>query len=165
MTAHDEQPEAIIPLVEEQVTIDKRSVETGRVRIRTVVNERLARVADDLERDDVTIERVAVNREVSEVPQTREEDGVLIVPILEEVVVVEKRLLLREELHIHRNRKRERVEEAIRLKSMSAEVQRVTGAADGAAPVADESAPRVADESAPREGLRQTRLHRKQRLE
>jgi uncharacterized protein (TIGR02271 family) len=145
----EERTEATIPLVEEHLTLDKRSVETGRVRIRTVVNERLTRVADDLERDDVTIERVAVNREVSEVPQTREEDGVLIVPLVEEVVVVEKRLLLREELHIRRNRKRERVEEAVRLKSMSADVQRVP----------------IADETAARDGLRPPRLHRKKRLE
>jgi uncharacterized protein (TIGR02271 family) len=145
----DQQPEAAIPLVEERLRIDKRTVETGRVRIRTVVNEKLARIADDLERDDVTIERVAVNREVSEVPATREENGVLIVPILEEVVVVEKRLVLKEELHIHRNRKRERVEEAVRVKSMSAEVDRVPTASDGAEP---------------REDLRQPRLRRKERL-
>jgi uncharacterized protein (TIGR02271 family) len=117
--------DAAIPLVQEQLAIDKRAVETGRVRIRTVVDEKLVRVAEELERDDVTIERVAINREVTEPPQPREEDGVLIVPILEEVVVVEKRLMLKEELHVHRNRKRERVEEAVRLKSMRAEVERV----------------------------------------
>jgi uncharacterized protein (TIGR02271 family) len=119
------EPEASIPLVQERLTLDKRSVETGRVRIHTVVDEKLVRVAEDLERDDVTIERVAVNAEVTEAPRTREENGVLIVPILEEVVVVEKRLFLKEELHVHRNRKRERVEEAVRLKSMRAEVERV----------------------------------------
>src|SRR5436305_15205604 len=113
--SESETPEASIPLVEEHVTVNKRVVETGRVRIRTVVDERLARVRTDLERDDVTVERVAVNREVAEPPQTREENGVLIVPILEEVVVIEKRLFLKEELHVHRNRKRERVEEAVRL--------------------------------------------------
>ena len=120
-----EKNEDCIPLVEERVTIDKRRVETGRVRIRSVVDEKLVRVGEELERDDVTIERVAVNREVTEPPATREEDGVLIVPILEEVVVVEKRLVLKEELRIHHNRKRERIEEAVRLKTMRAEVERV----------------------------------------
>ncbi len=117
--------EASLPLVEEQVTVGKRVVETGKVRIRSIVDEKLLRVAEELERDDVTIERVAVNREVTDPPATREEDGVLIVPVLEEVVVVEKRLVLKEELRIHRNRKRERIEEAVRLKSMRAEVERV----------------------------------------
>ena len=108
---------AALPLVQEQLSIEKRTVETGKVRIRTVVEEKLARVAEDLERDDVTIERVPVNREVTEVPQIREADGVLIVPVLEEVVFVEKRLVLKEELHIRRNRKRERFEQAVQLKA------------------------------------------------
>jgi uncharacterized protein (TIGR02271 family) len=120
--------EASIPLAQEELTVGKRVVETGRVRIRTVVDEKLVRVTEDLERDDVVIERVAVNREVTEAPEAREENGVLIVPILEEVVVVEKRLFLKEELHVHRSRKREQIEEAVRLKSMHAEVQRVAPA-------------------------------------
>ncbi len=122
--------ETSIPLAQEHVTVDKRKVETGRVRIRSVVDEKLVRVSEELERDDVVIERVPVNREVTELPRTREADGVLIVPILEEVVVVEKRMMLKEELHIRRQPKRERVEEAVRLRSMHAEIERV--AAPGA---------------------------------
>jgi uncharacterized protein (TIGR02271 family) len=114
-----------IPLVEERVAIGKRSVETGRVRIRTVVDEKLARVSEELERDDVTIERVPVNKEVTQVPEIREEDGVLIVPLLEEVVVVEKRLMLKEELRVTRMRKRERVEQAVQVKTMDVDVRRV----------------------------------------
>ena len=117
--------EAVLPLVEERASIDKRTVETGKVRIRTVVDEKLARVAADLERDDVSIERVPVNQEVTRVPQVREENGVLIVPVLEEVVFVEKRLVLKEELRVTRNRKRERVDQAVRLKQMHVEVDRV----------------------------------------
>jgi len=114
-----------IPLVEERIAIGKRSVETGRVRIRTTVGEKLARVSEELERDDVTIERVPINKEVTEVPQVREEDGVLIVPLLEEVVVVEKRLVLKEELRVTRMRKRERVDQAMQVRTMDADVRRV----------------------------------------
>jgi stress response protein YsnF len=120
-----DQPETSIPLVQEHVTVDKRVVETGRVRIHSVIDEKLVRVSEELERDDVTIVRVPVNREVTELPRSREENGVLIVPILEEVVVVEKRMMLKEELHIRRDPKRERVEEAVRLRSMRAEIERV----------------------------------------
>jgi len=117
--------EASIPLVQENLTVAKRSVETGRVRIRTVIDEKLVRVSEHLERDDVRIERVAVNQEVTELPGVREEDGVLIIPVVEEVVVVEKRLLLKEELHVHRSRHREPVDEAVRLKSMRVQVERI----------------------------------------
>jgi uncharacterized protein (TIGR02271 family) len=116
--------ETAIPIVEEKATLNKEAVETGRVRVRTFVDEHLERIAQDLERDDVTIERVRIDQEVTAVPQVREEGDVLIVPLVEEVIVVEKRLVVREELRIHRNRKRERVEEAVRLRRMRAEVER-----------------------------------------
>jgi uncharacterized protein (TIGR02271 family) len=115
-----------IPLVEERARIDKRLVETGRVRIRTIVDEQLARVSEELEHDEVSIERVPIDREVTTAPQVREEDGVLIVPVLEEVLVVEKRLVLKEELHIRRNRSRERFDQAVALRRTRAEVQRTT---------------------------------------
>ena len=117
--------QASIPIVQEKLTVAKRTVETGRVRIRTVIDEKLVRVSEKLERDDVTIERVSVNREVTQAPKIREENGVLIVPVLEEVVVVEKRLLLKEELHVHRNRRSDVVDEAVRVRSMRAETERV----------------------------------------
>jgi uncharacterized protein (TIGR02271 family) len=150
-----EKTEASIPLIEERVTVDKRVVETGRVRIRSVVDEKLVRVSEVLERDDVTIERVAVNREVTEAPEPREDNGVLIVPLLEEVVVVEKRLVLREELHIRRVPKRERVEEAVRLRKMRAEVDRV-----GCTSVADNTS--VERQPEPPSGSRGPGLHRKE---
>jgi stress response protein YsnF len=54
--------------------------------------------------EEADIRRVAVNRIVSEVPQSRQEGEVTIVPVVEEVLVVEKRLLLKEEIHIARKR-------------------------------------------------------------
>jgi uncharacterized protein (TIGR02271 family) len=123
-----------IPLVEEKLTVDKRAVETGRVRIRTVVEEQLARIGEDLEREDVSIERVPVNQEVTAVPPMREEGDVLIIPLVEEVVVVEKRLVVREEVRIHRHRNRERVEEAVRVRRMRAEVDRVPSSAPEVTP-------------------------------
>jgi uncharacterized protein (TIGR02271 family) len=117
--------QASIPLVQENLTVAKHSVETGRVRIRTVVDEKLVRVSEQLERDDVTIERVSVNREVTQAPEVREENGVLIVPVLEEIAVVEKRLFLKEELHVHRNRRGEPIDEAVRLRSTRVEAERV----------------------------------------
>jgi uncharacterized protein (TIGR02271 family) len=144
--------QASIPLVQENLTVAKRSVETGRVRIRTVVDEKLVRVSEQLERDDVTIERVAVNREVTQAPEVREENGVLIVPVLEEVVVVEKRLVLKEELHVHRNRRSEPIDEAVRVRSMRAEAERVSSDDPASAETAD------SDGSRPR-------IRRKERLE
>jgi len=54
--------------------------------------------------EDVSIERVPVNRLVNEIPETRSEGDVMIIPVVEEVVTVQKRLLLKEEVRVHRRR-------------------------------------------------------------
>jgi uncharacterized protein (TIGR02271 family) len=114
-----------IPLVEERVRIDKRAVETGRVRVRTHVDEERVWVREDLEREQVDVVRVPIDREVEVAPQVRVEDDVVIIPVVEEVVVVERRLVLKEELHVHRRTVSERVEEPVVLRRTRAEVERV----------------------------------------
>ncbi len=54
--------------------------------------------------DEVSVERVPVNRIVDRAPETRQEGDVTIIPVIEEVITVEKRLLLREEVRIRRSR-------------------------------------------------------------
>jgi len=54
--------------------------------------------------DDVSVERVPVNRIVEVLPETRQEGDITIIPVVEEVITIEKRLLLREEVRIRRSR-------------------------------------------------------------
>jgi len=89
-----------IPLVEEELVIDKRVVETGRVRVRTEIEERQQRVRDQVTRSRVNVERVRVNQEVDAIPEPRTEGNVLIIPVVEEVVYVRKALVVTEEVRI-----------------------------------------------------------------
>jgi stress response protein YsnF len=57
----------------------------------------------------------------------REEDGVLIVPVLEERLVVTTELVLKEEIRITRKSRTETVREPVRLRSERAEVERREG--------------------------------------
>jgi uncharacterized protein (TIGR02271 family) len=116
--------EVRLPLVEETAVVGKRVVETGRVRVRTEVDEREEQIRDLLMREDVRIERVPVGRQIDEIPPLRQEGDVTVVPIVDEVAVVEKRLVLREELHIVRVRTVEPVEERVTLRSTRAVVER-----------------------------------------
>jgi len=117
-------PESI-PLLEEEARIEKREVQTGRVRVRTVTDnvEEIARAT--LDEDVVEVTRIPVGREVDEPPQVRTEDGVVIVPVLEEVLIVEKRLVLKEELRIRRSVSREDIEVPITLRKQRAVVERL----------------------------------------
>lgn len=121
---HDD-PRPRLELIEETAIIDKRRVETGRVRVtvRTEAVEEIARA--ELEEEAVEVTRVPINRLVDEAPPFRTEGDVTIIPILEEVLVVEKRLNLREEVHIRRRATRETVETPVQLRRQHAVVERI----------------------------------------
>ena len=116
--------EEIIPLVEETATVGKRNVVTGRIRVRTVTDtvEELAR-ADD-QRETVEVTRVPIDRMIETAPEVRTEGDVTILPVVEEVLVVEKRLVLKEELHIRRRVETENVEVPVSLRKQRAVVER-----------------------------------------
>ncbi|MDB6045471.1 MAG: hypothetical protein JWM63_4022 [Gammaproteobacteria bacterium] len=114
----------ILPLVDEQLSVRKRRVETGRVRIKTVVDEHQEWIQEALEREEISVERVEVDRVVEARPVVRQEGDVLIIPVVEEVMVVEKRLLLKEEIHVRTQRHVEQVQEPVTLKSTRAVIER-----------------------------------------
>lgn len=113
-----------LPLAEEQVAVHKRTVEKERVRIRTVVDESTRWISESLTSEHVTVERVPVDREVEIVPPIRQEGDTTIVPVVEEVLVVDRRLVLKEELHVRKERQVERVEQPVKLRTMHAVVER-----------------------------------------
>jgi uncharacterized protein (TIGR02271 family) len=125
-TAREVTDTEVIPLVEETVRVGKREVRGGTVRVRTVVDtvEELARAELHGEKVDVT--RVPVDREIDRAPEIRTEDGVTIIPVVEEILVVEKRLVLKEELHVRRQQTTENVEVPVTVRRQRAVVERVT---------------------------------------
>jgi stress response protein YsnF len=127
---------ASVPLAEEHVSVTRRAVETGRVRVHVRTEAEEVRIREDLRTDTVEVERVAIGRELvpgEQAPGLREEEGgaVLVVPVLEEVLVVEKRLVLKEELRLRRTARTEPVEHAETLRRQRAEVERLPPGAGG----------------------------------
>jgi uncharacterized protein (TIGR02271 family) len=126
----EEQEVAAIPLAEERVSVTKREVETGRLRIQVSVEERQDAVPVELAHDEVEVERVAVNKAVSELPSVRLEGSTTIIPVVEEVVVVEKRLILVEEIHVRRKSVAETRQVPVMLRSEQVRIER-SGNAEG----------------------------------
>uniref|UniRef100_UPI002269F9AE YsnF/AvaK domain-containing protein n=1 Tax=unclassified Sphingomonas TaxID=196159 RepID=UPI002269F9AE len=112
------------PIVEEEAHVLKRSVDTERVNVRTSSEEEQVIVRDRLYSQQVKITRVAKNEEVAEAPAIRVEGDLTIVPILEERVVVEKRLFLVEELHLQRTYHSEAMEVPMTLRRTRVDVER-----------------------------------------
>jgi len=93
-----------VPLVAETLQVDKRWVEAGAIELRKSVTKRTETVPVDLTHEELDIERVAVNRVVAygQTVGPRQEGDTLIVPIIEEELVVTKRQVVREELRIRK---------------------------------------------------------------
>jgi stress response protein YsnF len=117
--------EEVIRLVEETATIGKREVVTGRVRVQTVTDtvEELAHA--DVRRETVEVTRVPIDRMVETAPEIRTEGDVTILPVVEEVLVIEKRLVLKEELHIRRRVTTVTAEVPVTLRKQRVEVERI----------------------------------------
>ena len=119
--------EQIIPVVEEQISVGKRERETGRVVVHVTPRLRDETVNVDLAEEHVQVERVPVNQFVTGPVSVRQEGDVTVVPVLEEVLVVEKRLMLREEIRLTRRRETKRHVEHVTLRSEEARVLRAEG--------------------------------------
>jgi len=115
----------VVPVIRETIDVQKRWVQSGRVRITKVVHENEEVVDEPLLREEVEVERVAVNRAVDGPVAIRHEGDVTIVPVLEEVLVVEKRLILKEELHIRRRQVEVSEPQRITLRTEEVTVERV----------------------------------------
>lgn len=115
----------VIPVLDEQLHIEKRTRDSGGVRLRKTVVTRDEVAEAVLQSEDLAIERVAVNRQVPAPPPVRYEGETLVVPVLEEVLVVEKRLVLREELRITRRVRSRRSRRAVPLRRELVAVERL----------------------------------------
>lgn len=91
-----------INVIEEVAHIHKEVVERGTVRISKKVHEANETIKTSLNNEEVQVEKIPVNKYVDSYPEVRYEGETMIVPVIKEVAVVEKKLLLVEEVHIIR---------------------------------------------------------------
>lgn len=120
----EEEEVATIPLLEERVDVSTREVESGHVRVQVTVDERQESIAAELSRDEIEVKRVAKNELLSELPGVRLEGETTIIPVVEEQVVIEKRLVLVEEIHVSRRSATETQQIPVTLRSEVAHVER-----------------------------------------
>jgi uncharacterized protein (TIGR02271 family) len=124
----EEPPEtiyAVVPVLAEELEVHTRVVETGKVRLTKVVHEREVQVDEPLWREEVEVTRVPIQRVVDGPVPMREEHGTTILSVVEEVLVVEKRWMLREEIHIRTQRIETHQPQRMTLRSEDVQVERV----------------------------------------
>ena len=114
----------VLALVAEEAHVSKRTVVTDRVDVRTVTETVDAPVSASVESQPVEVTRVPVGREVQAAPAVRTEGDTTVIPVLEEIIVVEKRLVLKEEIRIRRVSRSDEVETTVPLRRQRAVVER-----------------------------------------
>ena len=90
----------VIPVVQEKAIISKEIVDTSKIIVRKRVTEEETTLNIPLIHERFTIEHVPVNQIVATPPAVRQEGDTTIIPVLREVLVVEKRYELVEEVHV-----------------------------------------------------------------
>ena len=88
--------EIVVPVVEEDVIAGAKPVKTGAVRVEKHVQKRLRKIETPLMRENVEIRRVPVNRVATETPRIRKQGETTIIPVVEEELVISKRLIVKE---------------------------------------------------------------------
>lgn len=122
--AGDDLGDQVIQLAEERLVVDKRQVTRGRVVVRKQVRTYEAVVDEPLEQEQVDVTRVPVGALVEAAEGPRTEGDTTIIPLYEEVLVVEKRLLLTEELHVTKRRSERRDPQQVTLRREEVNVER-----------------------------------------
>ena len=117
--------ETHFPLHAEDLTVSKRQIAGDMVQVGTVARETESLVDEMLNHERVQIDRIPVGRQVDAVPPIRQEGDTTILPVVEETVVVERRLILTEEIHIRRLHVSERHQEAVILRKQEAVITRI----------------------------------------
>nr|WP_321983825.1 DUF2382 domain-containing protein [uncultured Lichenicoccus sp.] len=111
-------------LHEEAIVVTRRRVVGDTVRIETVTREHQQQIETSLVQERVEIEHVPVGRMIERAPEIRTEGDVTIIPVVEEVLVVERRLVLKEEIHMRRVRVSEPHQQMVTLRRQEAVVTR-----------------------------------------
>jgi len=127
MAPESSHPHSIrIPVVQEELRVGRRTVETGRgVRLHKTVTEEALRIEEALMRQELDIERVPVDAWVDgALPERRQEGETLVIPVLEEVLVVQKRVRLKEEIRITARARQQPASEQVVLREEHLSVER-----------------------------------------
>ena len=127
--AHPKQPgglidETVVPVVEETAVVRKERVVTETVRLRKRVHEDEETFDVPVQTEAIEVERVPVGRWIDAPPDVRREGGTTVYPVVEEVLVVEKRLRLVEEVRVTRRQETRRVQERVALRREEVVVER-----------------------------------------
>ena len=122
MPDQERQTEDLLPV--EEVSVSRREIKRANVQIALNTRTREQLIDEELTHVRVEIERFSIDQTVEAVPPIRQEGDITIIPVVEEVVIVERRLVLKEEVRVRRVSTKEQHQETVVLRQQEAVVTR-----------------------------------------
>jgi uncharacterized protein (TIGR02271 family) len=120
-----ESEKMVIPVIAEQIAVGKEIVETGKVRISKRISEHEELVDVPLFREEVRVERVPINLFVETLPLARQEGDTMIIPVVEEQIVIQKKLMLVEEIRVRREVVEHHQPQTVNVRKEEVDIKRV----------------------------------------
>lgn len=114
--------DVVVPVVQEEVHADAVPVVTGGVRVTKRTGSHDEIVEQELSKSHVQVKRVKTDRVVDGPQPVQRVGNTLIVPVVSEVLRVEKQWMVTEEIHITELRESETVQQKVTLQNEEAEV-------------------------------------------
>jgi uncharacterized protein (TIGR02271 family) len=121
----------VIPAIEEKLRVEKQVTEEGGVRVTKHVQTHEEVVDEPGSIEEVDVKRVPVNRKLENPAEPRQEGDTWIIPVMEEVLVIQKQYLLKEEIHITKKKHEVRNPKRVKLRRESVDVERLEGPPEG----------------------------------
>ncbi len=114
----------ILPIRQEELKVAVEKRVTGIVRLEKTVREREEMGSHELASESISVEHVPINRCIDEPVPVRQEGDVTIIPVIEEIVVTKKQLVLKEEIRIVRHRTYSQHRESVPLRAEEIRIER-----------------------------------------
>lgn len=121
---HNTSEKQVIEVLKEEIKISKELVETGKVIVHKEVETHVENHKIQLMSEDLDVKRIQINKKIDSMPVTRTEGDVTIIPVVREVAVVTKILMLMEEVHITRKSETKTEELEIPVRKESIDIKR-----------------------------------------
>ena len=116
-----EKDKEIIRVHQEALHISKEVVEKRKIQIHKNVHTETVTHDIPLLNETIKIEHIDFNKEITEIPKVRVEGNVTIIPVIEEVAMVTKKLMLVKEVYLtkEQHKKVEHIENKLRKETVT----------------------------------------------
>jgi len=121
----DENEEVIVPVISEELHADAMPVVTGGVRVTKHVETHDEVLEQELRKSHAEVKRVKTNRVVDGPQPVQRVGNTLVIPVVSEVLRVEKQWIVTEEIHITQTEETETVQQTVPVSREEAEIQRL----------------------------------------